>query len=240
MPIEIKYPDGNTVQVCERTFITTLHTFYRNGTLYEPESVKYFFDLVKKNDSSSRRNILDVGAQVGLYSLYAKYLPDYQFFSYEPNPITFPSLVENCNINDILNVTAVNKGLGDSISNMTLHVPLTASEMGLPTLGSTPKRFNEWNNITVDVTTIDNEFFDKDIPLHFIKVDTEGWEYYVIKGGLKTIEKWKPEIFLEVCSANQEQCGKTTEELLRLMSEIGYKNVSIHNDENYHFSYKIK
>lgn len=40
-----------------------------------------------------------------------------------------------------------------------------------------------------------------------MKIDTEGWEYYILEGGKKTIEKYKPMIQLEWNKENMTQCN---------------------------------
>jgi FkbM family methyltransferase len=152
---------------------------------------------------------------------------------------TFNLLKENCALNNIHNASLVNKGLSDVQGKLVLKVPKRPDEKGLCCFGDSPKRFNDYFVSMVDVTTIDAEFFDKDVPIHFIKCDTEGWEPYIMKGGEKTIAKWHPEIFLEVNETNLRQCNKTTDDLLNLFKGYGYTLVKIMDDENYHFSYAM-
>jgi FkbM family methyltransferase len=230
------YGDDKIVIVGENTLAITPVTFNRYGSYFEPESISYFYNLVGTNNSST---ILDIGAQSGLYTLYAKFLPNCTFIAYEPNPETFHLLKENCKLNGITNASLNNKGMGDSNSKLQLKIPLTPDEKGLCCFGDSPERFNNYYTIEVLVTTIDTEFFDKDMPVHFIKCDTEGWEPYIIKGGEKTIKKWKPEIFLEVNHTNLRQCNKTKKDLTDLLEGYGYRLQNIINDENYHYSYCI-
>ena len=229
------YGPSKIVYVTENTVNLTPVTFNRTGVFYEPNSITYFYNLVGDNTV----NILDIGAQSGLYTLYAKFLPNCKFFSYEPNVETYNLLKENCVVNNINNATLVNKGLSDTQGKLALKIPKLPNEKGLCCFGDSPQRFNDYFVSMVDVTTIDSEFFDKDIPIHFIKCDTEGWEPYIMKGGEKTIAKWHPEIFLEVNETNLNQCNKTKEEVLSLFKGYGYTLVKIMDFENYHFSYKM-
>jgi len=227
------YGPSKTVHVTENTVNLTPVTFNRNGIFWESESITYFYNLVGDKNS----NILDIGAQSGLYTLYAKFLPNCKFFSYEPNVETYNLLKENCVLNNIENATLVNKGLSDAEGKLVLKIPKLPKEKGLCCFGDSPIRFNDYFVSMVDVTTIDSEFFDKDIPIHFIKCDTEGWEPYIMKGGAKTIAKWHPEIFLEVNETNLNQCNRGMDELLNLIKGYGYTFVNILEGENYHFTY---
>jgi FkbM family methyltransferase len=232
------YPNNKVIKVTEDTLTITPLTFSRDGTYYEPQSVEYFFSLVNKKDISGTKNIVDIGAQSGLYSLYAKYIENGYMYSFEPNPETYALLMKNIELNEITNIHPENKGLGATPENLILRVPLRGEEKGLCCLGKTPLRFSEWEEKTVEVTTLDKEFFEKNIPVHFIKCDSEGWEVNILKGGLKTIEKWSPDLFFEVNDTNLCQCGTNREELMKIINTLGYILVTIYNDENYHFTKK--
>lgn len=230
------YSNSKTIQVSERTVNITPLTFSRNGGIFEPESINYFYTLVNSIDISGQKNIVDIGAQSGLYSLYAKYLSNSRIYAFEANPETYDLLLENIELNGITNVVSINKGLGKEEAQLQLHVPTNTYEKGLCCFGSNPIRFSSWEDTLVEVTTMDKEFYEKDIPVHFIKCDTEGWELNILKGGKKTLEKWSPEIMLEVCDLNLKQCGTSREELIDYLESIGYKLVSIKDGENYHYS----
>ena len=230
-----KYDSSKTIYVTDDTVKLTPSTFYTSGLLWEPSSIIYFYKLVGHKNA----NILDIGAQSGLYTLYAKFLPNCKFFSYEPNVETYNLLKENCVLNKIENATLVNKGMSDAEGKLILKIPKLPNEKGLCCFGDSPQRFHDYYVSIVDVTTIDSEFFDKDIPVHFIKCDTEGWEPYIMKGGEKTIAKWHPEIFLEVNEINLNQCNKTQKDIENLFNGYGYRLVKIMDGENYHYSYAM-
>ena len=71
----------------------------------------------------------------------------------------------------------------------------------------------------------------KFVVVDFIKIDTEGYEYYILKGGIKTIKKYKPVIQLEWNLINIEQCNVTEDMLNNLINEIEYKKHNIINEE---------
>ena len=61
----------------------------------------------------------------------------------------------------------------------------------------------------------------------FIKIDVEGFEYFVIKGAIQTIQKYKPVIFYE---ENYKINSQSTTELLK---SIGYNSFEMINEENF-------
>lgn len=113
---------------------------------------------------------------------------------------------------------------------MRKGVNTSLSHNGLHTLGN-PLRFSDVLDIEIEVDTIDNLFFDRDIPLDFIKIDTEGWEYFILKGGEKTIKKYKPMIQLEWVDINMKQCNVSEAMLNLYIEEIGYMKQNFTNEE---------
>ena len=210
----------------------TPHTFYANLTLHEPESIDYFYSNVPKD---KKVNILDIGAQSGLYSLYAKYLPMSSFYSFEPFKPTFELLNENISLNNITNIKTFNIGLSNKKEQTTLNTCL--SHNGLHTIGETPKRFNDICKIEIEVDTIDNLFYEKDICVDFIKIDTEGYEFFILKGGEKTVKRYKPFIQLEWNKTNMLQCNVKLQEFSNYLNELGYIKIN-HIEENAYFVHK--
>ena len=76
----------------------------------------------------------------------------------------------------------------------------------------------------VDLITIDSLNL-KDVDI--IKVDTEGFEYNVLLGAIKTIERCKPVIQVETIE-KLAQYGSTVHDLQKLIVDLGYK-VTVNN-----------
>lgn len=205
-----KYP----IEVTDETLTLTPYTFYPSGELWEQQSLYQFFNSI---DTIKPYNIVDIGAQTGLYSLFSKYLPKSKFYSFEPFPATFKVLNENLLLNGINNVSTYNLALSDRKCTSILNTSM--SHNGLHTLGD-PIRFSDVLPIKVETTTLD--IFFEGIQIDYIKIDTEGNEYYIIKGGLETIKKYKPTIQIEYNLINMQQCKVSESMMQNLISEIGY------------------
>lgn len=223
------YDNNKPIDVTKETLEITPHTFLPNGTLWEVKSLAQFFNCIENKNY----NIIDIGAQSGLYTLYAKYLPNTTFYSFEPFYNTYKILNDNIKLNNINNVNTYNLGLSD-ISGYTI-LNTSISHNGLHTMGKNPLRFTDIKPIKIQVETIDNMFYYKDIPIHFIKIDTEGWEYYILKGGENTIKKYKPIIQIEWHPINMKQCGVNENNLKNIMEEYGYYERSIADQEKLFF-----
>jgi len=82
---------------------------YRADTFWskEPETIVWIDGF--KPDSI----FIDVGANIGVYSLYAaKTKPSLQVYSFEPMLENFTRLVDNVLLNDLKNITPINAGVG--------------------------------------------------------------------------------------------------------------------------------
>lgn len=205
------------IQVTDETCILTKYTFLENNELWENNSLKQFFSQIDKHNNY---NIIDIGAQSGLYSLFAKYLPNSKFYSFEPFKPTFKLLNDNIKLNEITNVETFNLAISDNKGISNFNVCL--GHNGLHTMGSNPLRFNDIQKIQVETDTIDNLFYEKNIPVHFIKIDTEGFEYFILKGAINTINKYKPIIQLEWNITNMQQCNINPNMLLELFNNLDY------------------
>lgn len=232
MTHQIYYNNNEYIYVIEETFLTN-QVFFFNGTnknnIWEEESLNIFYNIIKNDNRTINKNIIDIGANVGLYSLYAKFLPDCMFYSFEPFKKVFDILNKNIELNNINNVITYNIGLSDKKEKKELKICSTHN--GLNTMGNNPLRFNTDDINEVDVDTIDNLFYDNNIEVNYIKIDTEGFEYYILKGAEKTINKYKPIIQIEYNITNMKQCDIEPEKIEKLINQLNYKKAILTGEE---------
>lgn len=232
--MEYTYPGKKPFRVTQDSICKTKFTFFLSGEIWEPTSIEYFYSLVETKHKNKDAVIVDVGAQSGLYTLYAKYLPDCKFYAFEPYQETYSLLLGNLELNSISNVKAYNFALGSKEETKILHVP---EHLGLNTFGDAPSRFSTWQDVEVPIKKLD-DIIPEDTPVDYIKCDTEGWEYYVLKGAEKILRKWKPELFIEINLENLAQAGVNPSDLEDFLHELHYKPVCVVDGENYHLTYK--
>lgn len=214
------------IKVTRETMEVTPYTFQPNMTMWETPSIHQFFSQIHPDGEF---NIADVGAQSGSYTLFGKYLPKSTFFSFEPFKESYKCLLDNIELNGLKNVQTFNVALSNVSGSTTLNT--SKSHNGLHTLGETPMRFDDVVPVEIETKTLDEYFYDVDRPLHFMKIDTEGWEFHVLEGGRKTLEKYKPIIQMEWVPVNMQQCSVNEEELKEFMKSLGYNEVSMRGEE---------
>lgn len=134
----------------------------------------------------SDNTFIDVGANIGTYTILASKVVGSKSISFEPHPVTFEKLKKNINFNSIKeSVVSISKGIGSEIGKKKFS-NFTGSEGPLNRISSS---FKNDNDIDIDVSTLDIEVNINSE--YLIKIDVEGYEYYVLKGGRKLLENKK-------------------------------------------------
>jgi FkbM family methyltransferase len=226
------YPNGRSVVVTDGTLDVNRFTWEGyQSKVYESDSIKYVYE--KLAAIPGQRTLLDVGAQSGLYALYARHFQGIRVDAYEPFPPSYKCLVDNITLNGAGHcVFPYSIAVSDKRSTTVMRCP--PDHTGLNTLGKTPLRFDRWVDVEVATDTIDNLYASRRVD--FVKCDTEGWEYFVLKGGRRVLRRDKPELLLEVNETNMRQCGVSYEQLRAELDDLGYRHVATIDGENMAFS----
>jgi FkbM family methyltransferase len=158
---------------------------------YEWESIQIINRFVKSGNLC-----FDVGANVGPLSvaLAKRVAPDGRVYSFEPGSFLFRRLVNNINLNPGYEKVVKPYELGFSAKKEIRQWNEDSKNRG--NAGFLFQQPNQQES--TELTTLDDFVEEQSITsLHFIKIDVEGMEYEVIRGGLGTIEKHKPVLYYE-------------------------------------------
>lgn len=122
---------------------------------------------------------VDVGANVGAYTLLAAGVAGANSVAIEPSPSTFDYLTRNVRLNDLtLKVNVVNAALGRSEGRIRLTDGLGTENYVCPENAG-------WDSVEVRVTTLDTLLRGSTPAL--IKMDVEGFETEVLAGAAETL-----------------------------------------------------
>ena len=187
----------------------------------EPETLEWI-DCITKNAV-----VWDIGANIGLYSIYAAKKMGCSVYAFEPSVFNLEILARNIYLNKLGDkVCIVPLALSDQMSVSSML--MTSTEWG-GALSSFGKEFGwdgkainqkfDYNMIGVSMDDVVNKL---NIPLpEYIKMDVDGLEHFILKGGVYVLSQVK-EILIEVnddfveqaeqCNALLKQAGLTLKE----------------------------
>jgi len=127
---------------------------------------------------------VDVGAHVGYYSVRMARRCR-RVVAFEPNPKNREVLVKNLELNNIRNVTVLPYAAGESRYKARLWLAGSGSTL--------LEGYVTGESAEVDVVPVDEVVEYADI----VKVDVEGYEWNVIQGMGKLLDKYKPTLIVE-------------------------------------------
>ena len=166
----------------------------------------------------------DIGANVGLYSIYAAKYRGLRVYGFEPSVFNLELLGRNCAINNVVDrVTIIPLALSDQTGVNTMRHSSTGWGGALSSFGvSFGADGNEFNS-KIEYATFGvsaDEFIAKhDLPNpDYIKIDVDGIEHLVLAGAKKTILSAKS-ILIEINLDFSEQALTAS----NLLKEAGFK-----------------
>lgn len=166
--------------------------------------------------------ILDIGANIGNSSLFfASQNTSSKILSFEPHPGTYQRALENFRLNSFSNITLYNIGLGEEKAMLKLYEVNDNN----PGMNRIVNKELEMPYKTVKVEKLDDFLsVNKVHKVDFIKIDVEGYEYSVLKGGEILIKNNHPLLFIELDDDNLKENDKSAKGLVELLVSFGYKD----------------
>lgn len=160
------------------------------GKYFEPNMVALFKKLVKP-----QAVVADIGANVGLTAMLFSQLSS-KVVAFEPSPSTYQIFTENLIKNNVTNVIPVNFGLGDELKSTSLTFAENNRSGGYVSDFIQPEKGHTTE--LVEIKKLDDVWHQYADRLDFIKIDVEGFEGHVLRGGSKIIQKNRPIVVLEL------------------------------------------
>jgi FkbM family methyltransferase len=181
------------------------------------------FELAMQH-TKGRRRAVDIGAHLGTWGFHlAKHFRQVEAF--EPVPLHREFYRRNMAHDD--NWTLHECALGQMPGEMTMTLyreHSMAAHIGPSRLGGIKyEGLSTAGEIAVPVKTLDSFGFE-DIDL--IKIDAEGFELQILKGGQETIERWRPTIIVEQKPGNGSRYGYGDQAALPWLEALGAKMVA--------------
>lgn len=187
--------------------------------LFLPHDKDYLgLKILFANKKIFKGSFIDIGANTGSSILSFRSMGFKNIiYSFEPNFFLFNKYLKKLKKEDD-NIRIFNNALSDNNSLLIFYIPYIEKKC-IHYFSSFSKNYVEYSmkntfpgkkfilqKNKIEVNKLDNFYFKKKID--FIKIDSEGHDLQVLKGGKKTIKKYKPillieynkELFFKICS----------------------------------------
>lgn len=174
--------------------------------------------LLKIVDNDS--TFFDIGANIGWVSMnVAKMKKNIRIFAFEPIKQSFAYLKQNIRINSIKNFKAFNFGFSDEKKELPFYFnPEDSGSASAANLSESLKV----KRITCSLKKLDDFILKTNINIDCIKCDVEGGELFVLQGAIKTLEKQKPMIFVEMLRKWTLKFNYNPNITIALLKKLGY------------------
>lgn len=213
-------PDGELVRTTEGVLLRTRPDYlFKHAYLfgeYEPVLTAVFKKLVQPGDVC-----FDAGASFGFYTcLFA--LRGARVYAFEPLPASFALNEEAVRLNGCESkVKAFNAGLGERTGTIRIHTfqNLSLGHASSSDLGRADAVSHECRITTIDAVCAE-EPVDQ---IAFVKIDVEGFEYEVLKGGKKMLSQANaPIVHFEVNGQCLRHRNLDPNRIVSLLKGYGY------------------
>jgi len=141
---------------------------------------------------------IEVGSNIGYYALLESKLVGNNgiVIAIEPSPLNFEYLKYNLSLNNASNVRPFNVAIGDLDTQVNFLISDLSNWCKI--IDITPSNSNG-NVITVPLVKLDTFVSQNSLPsIDLIRMDIEGYEYNAYNGMVNTIERFKPDLLIEV------------------------------------------
>jgi FkbM family methyltransferase len=159
------------------------------GELFQGKAWEKITDTLVKRYAKPGSVVLDIGAYVGTHAMFMSKCvgPQGKVYAFEPQPKSFRELFMNMKLNNISNAFLKNMALGKEEGKVELSLIPQGNEGMASCYGG--------SGVFVEMNTLDSFKLNN---ISLIKIDVEGMEDEVLAGGMKTIQKNRPVLIVEI------------------------------------------
>jgi FkbM family methyltransferase len=158
---------------------------------------------------------VDVGANIGAYTILASKVVGSRSVSFEPLPDTVQKLREQVHLNGIDNLVSI-RNTGVSDKKGSLFFTNDADTVNKVSLSGASQ-----NTTSVEVVTLDQEL--KSSSNYFFKIDVEGFEFNVLNGGDNVLSSPNTRALIIELNGSGEDFGHSDDEIHRKITSFGFE-----------------
>ena len=179
-------------------------------------------EKVLRENLSEGNTFVDIGAYIGYYSVLARNIvgESGKVISFEPNPESYKMLKKNIQLNGYKNCIPENIALSDEEGFFKLFIGAYTDDSSSMFLAEI---VDENRYVRVETMTFDNYCELHRIAPDLVKIDAEGAEHKILKGGCKVIDKHHPKFLIELHPLHLEKQGIALLSVFEFLEERRYR-----------------
>lgn len=219
--VRLELTDG--LRVCwDPTESRTVPTLLLNDGVYELTEL-----LVLVTLAASAQCFIDVGTNIGWYSLNLARAGCRTVHAFEPLPNAYAQLVSNIELNDLSDrVYAVQACAGDRRGKTALYRPEGIGSVAASRRPTCPEEAQHMS--TADVITLDGYVQERQLRrVDLIKVDVEGAELSVLQGAMRVLKRDRPALLIELLPKWAAVYGYHPTDVIKLLTGFDYQGFAV-------------
>ncbi len=191
--------------------------YYKFG-VYSEDYITSF--LLNEIGITNEDFIIDIGANIGWYSLTLSSKAAPTVFSFEPDPLNFSLLKQNIENNGKTNIKAFNAAISNENGKHTLFL-YKNHNLGRHSLIQQEKSVKSTEVATVCLDDLlASEQKDKQ-PIKLIKLDIEGFEYMALQGATESLKRCQY-LLTEFSPQMMRQINQDPADYIKLLQQAGF------------------
>lgn len=196
--------------------------YYRYGVYLEDFITEFLNSNLGFTDKDL---VIDIGANIGWYSLVLSHRARPRIYAFEPEPRNYAYFTLNLKQNGNTNVIPVNAAVDNQPGEMQLHLYKNHNQ-GRHSFIRNAKSVGTVSVKTIVLDAFLSEKGEADKPVKFLKIDIEGYEYPALRGAVNTLRHTE-NVLTEFSPAIMKQIDESAADYVRFMEELGFKPYEI-------------
>jgi FkbM family methyltransferase len=167
---------------------------------------------------------VDVGANLGYYTCIAgKLLPAGKIHAFEMDALNYALLKRNVELNQFSNVLIHKMAVSDQVGVLEYIRDTDSPSLGFGLSRNAGRDQKYGELVSVPTTTLDAVLEEYQGESMVIKIDVEGAEYDILRGMTRMLNEDRIQFFIEMHPDRILNFNATTDDVLHLLFEHGYK-----------------
>jgi FkbM family methyltransferase len=213
-----------------RYLLNVLHLDITQNLKYDRLTKK-----IIKEQVLSGSNCIDIGCHKGeILEILLSQAPKGIHFAFEPLPSFYDELIKKFKKKAIIFPYALADKSGETVFHFVKNAPAYSGIQKRKYAIQEP----DIEKIHVKVKQLD-EIIPENVKIDFIKIDVEGGEFDVLKGGTNLLKKYKPLLIFEFGKGASDFYNVKPNELFKFLTDLNYSIYTLNNFANQHAPFNI-